>query len=98
MLFVTIAINYLDRSNLSVAAPNLAGDLHFDPRRMGLIFSAFGWAYALLQIPGGWLVDRLSLRGFYALDLPPVVDRHGPAGVCRLLSRALRPAPFARGI
>jgi len=67
MLFVTIAINYLDRSNLAVAAPNLAGDLHFDPRQMGLIFSAFGWAYALLQIPGGWLADRFSLRGLYAL-------------------------------
>jgi MFS transporter, ACS family, D-galactonate transporter len=67
MLFVTIAINYLDRSNLSVAAPGLAGDLHFDPRKMGLIFSAFGWAYVLLQIPGGWLADRLSLRGLYAL-------------------------------
>jgi ACS family D-galactonate transporter-like MFS transporter len=67
MLFVTIAINYLDRSNLSVAAPGLAGELHFDPRRMGLVFSAFGWAYVLLQIPGGWLADRLSLRGLYAL-------------------------------
>ncbi len=67
MLFVTIAINYLDRSNLSVAAPSLAGDLHFDTRRMGLVFSAFGWAYALLQIPGGWLADRFGLRGLYAL-------------------------------
>ena len=67
MLFVTIAINYLDRSNLSVAATSLAQDLKFDPVHMGFIFSAFGWAYATLQIPGGWLVDRFSVRKLYAL-------------------------------
>jgi ACS family D-galactonate transporter-like MFS transporter len=66
MLFVTVVINYLDRSNLSVAAIDLGGDLKLDARHMGLIFSAFGWAYALLQIPGGWLVDRFGPRALYA--------------------------------
>jgi ACS family D-galactonate transporter-like MFS transporter len=67
MLFVTVAINYLDRSNLSVAATDLARDLRLDPVRLGVIFSGFGWAYVLSQIPGGWLVDRVDLRLLYAV-------------------------------
>jgi MFS transporter, ACS family, D-galactonate transporter len=67
MLFCTIVITYLDRSNLSLAATDLAGDLQFDPRRLGEILAAFGWAYATLQIPGGWLVDRVPPRRLFAL-------------------------------
>ena len=62
MLFVTVVINYLDRSNLSIAAPGLAGDLGLDPRQTGLLFSAFGWTYAACQIPGGWLADQVRPR------------------------------------
>ncbi|AJZ59618.1 major Facilitator Superfamily protein [Paraburkholderia fungorum] len=62
MLFVTVVITYLDRSNLSIAATAIAKDLQLDPARMGLVFSAFGWSYALLQIPGGMLVDRTRPR------------------------------------
>jgi ACS family D-galactonate transporter-like MFS transporter len=53
MLFVTIAINYLDRGNLSVAATDVARDLQLSPVRLGLIFSGFAWTYAFFQIPGG---------------------------------------------
>jgi ACS family D-galactonate transporter-like MFS transporter len=67
MLFVTVAINYLDRGNLSVAATGLARDLQLDPVRLGLIFSGFGWTYAIFQIPGGWLVDRVRPRVLCAL-------------------------------
>ncbi len=66
LLFVTVVINYLDRSNLSIAAPELFKELHIDPVRAGLVFSAFGWTYALMQIPGGWLVDKVSPRVLYA--------------------------------
>jgi len=66
MLFVTVAINYLDRSNLSVAATGLASELELGPVRLGLIFSGFGWTYAFFQIPGGWLVDRIGPRAMYA--------------------------------
>jgi MFS transporter, ACS family, D-galactonate transporter len=66
MLFVTVAINYLDRSNLSVASIGIARELRLDPVRLGLIFSAFGWTYAFFQIPGGWLVDRIGARPMYA--------------------------------
>jgi ACS family D-galactonate transporter-like MFS transporter len=67
MLFVTVAINYLDRSNLSVAATELSRDLNLGPVKLGIIFSGFGWAYVISQIPGGWLVDRVDLRILYAL-------------------------------
>jgi ACS family D-galactonate transporter-like MFS transporter len=67
LLFVTVVINYLDRSNLSIAAPLLAKDLRIDSVRMGLIFSGFGWTYAICQVPGGWLVDRAHPRSLYAI-------------------------------
>jgi ACS family D-galactonate transporter-like MFS transporter len=67
LLFVTVVINYLDRGNLSIAAPLLAKDLRIDSVRMGLIFSAFGWSYAICQLPGGWLVDRAHPRSLYAM-------------------------------
>lgn len=66
LLFVTVVINYLDRSNLSIAAPELFKELNIDPVRAGLVFSAFGWTYALMQIPGGWLVDKVPPRVLYA--------------------------------
>ena len=65
MLFVTVVINYLDRSNLSIALPHVSAQFHLTPTQMGLIFSAFGWIYGPLQLPGGWLVDRIHPRIFY---------------------------------
>ncbi|WP_233851239.1 MFS transporter [Paraburkholderia sp. HD33-4] len=67
MLFITVVITYLDRSNLSIAATAIGQDLQLDPAQMGLVFSAFGWSYALLQIPGGMLVDRTRPRLLLAL-------------------------------
>ena len=69
LLFVTVVINYLDRSNLSIVAPELMRELSISPVQAGWIFSAFGWTYAAMQIPGGWLVDRVPPRLLYALAL-----------------------------
>ncbi len=69
LLFITVVINYLDRSNLSIAAPALTSELGIDPVHVGLIFSAFGWTYAAMQIPGGWLVDRVPPRILYTVAL-----------------------------
>ena len=69
LLFITVVINYLDRSNLSIAAPALTSDLGIDPIHVGLIVSAFGWTYAAMQIPGGWLVDRVPPRILYTAAL-----------------------------
>jgi len=69
LLFVTVVINYLDRSNLSIAAPGISSDFGLTPVQLGVVFSAFGWSYTPLQIPGGWLVDRVHPRVLYPLHL-----------------------------
>ncbi|WP_266364793.1 MFS transporter [Tellurirhabdus rosea] len=69
LVFVNVVINYLDRSNLSVAASALGKDLRLSKVEMGYIFSAFGWAYAFLQIPGGLIADRYAPRVLYAFCL-----------------------------
>jgi sugar phosphate permease len=55
-------ITYLDRVNISTAAPVIAKEFGFDKVTMGIIFSAFVWAYAAFQVPGGWLGDRFGAR------------------------------------
>ncbi|MEO8563353.1 MAG: MFS transporter [bacterium] len=65
LLFISVTVNYLDRSNLSITAPAMQAELGFDTARMGYLLSAFGWTYALFQIPGGWLVDRVAPRILY---------------------------------
>ncbi len=69
LVFVNVVINYLDRSNLSVAGAALGKDLGLSSVELGYIFSAFGWTYALLQIPGGLVADRFSPRVLYAFCL-----------------------------
>lgn len=69
MLFITVVINYMDRANLSVAAPAIANEFGLSTGQQGLILSAFGWTYAAMQIPGGWLVDRVRPRVLYPLCL-----------------------------
>jgi len=55
-------ITYIDRVNISTAAPVISKEFGFDKITMGIIFSAFGWSYALFQVPGGWLGDRFGAR------------------------------------
>ncbi|MDA3625483.1 MFS transporter [Saccharopolyspora oryzae] len=69
LLFGTVVINYLDRSNLSIALPAIAEELELSKAQQGLLLSAFGWTYAAMQIPGGWLVDRIRPRVLYPLCL-----------------------------
>jgi ACS family D-galactonate transporter-like MFS transporter len=63
-VFLIATVSYLDRTNLSVAAPVLRQELNLSPTQLGLVFSAFSWSYALAQIPAGlvatWLRPRLT--------------------------------------
>jgi sugar phosphate permease len=60
---VTLAIlAYIDRVCISMAMPNIAADLNLDKEQQGKIFSAFAIAYALAEIPGGWLGDWMGPR------------------------------------
>ena len=69
VLFVITAINYADRATISLAGPEIAKDLNFNAITMGYIFSAFGWAYVIAQLPGGWLLDRFGSKLVYALSI-----------------------------
>lgn len=68
-LFINVVINYMDRTNISVAATALTEEFELSSVQLGLIFSAFGWTYVALQIPGGLLTDHLGPRLLYALSL-----------------------------
>ncbi|NIE78033.1 MFS transporter [Pantoea sp. Ap-967] len=54
-------VNYVDRVNLSIAATPLAQSLDLSPAEMGIVFSAFLWTYAILQIPMGMLIDKIGV-------------------------------------
>lgn len=69
MIFVSVVINYMDRTNISVAASALAEDLSLSSVQMGLLFSAFGWTYSIMQIPGGIAVDKIRVRFLYPFIL-----------------------------
>jgi len=67
LVAVGTMINYLDRTVLGIAAPFVSKDLELTATQMGLVFSAFSWSYALLQIPGGIFLDRFGTRVTYCV-------------------------------
>lgn len=69
LIFVSVVINYMDRTNISVAASAISDDLGLGTLQMGIIFSAFAWTYSLMQIPGGMVVDRIRVRLLYPFIL-----------------------------
>ena len=66
LLFTASLINYFDRSTLFMALPAISKELHLGPEAKGVLTSAFFWSYALMQIPIGWVADRVNLRWLYA--------------------------------
>src|SRR6187401_2504977 len=62
MTVLAYMITYLDRVVISATAPSIRAEFGFSLITMGWILSAFQWAYALFQIPGGWLGDRFGPR------------------------------------
>jgi MFS family permease len=67
LLVLSVWINYVDRANLSVAAPQLRSELSLGPADLGILLSAFFWTYASLQPVAGWLVDRFNVVWVMAL-------------------------------
>jgi sugar phosphate permease len=61
LIGVGVLINYFDRISLSVAGPQLQEAFNLTPADLGLMFSAFFWSYALLQIPAGLFLDRFGV-------------------------------------
>ncbi len=66
LLSLSVLINYIDRSNLSIAAPLIKDELRISASQLGVLLSAFFWTYALMQIPAGWLVDHFDVKWVFA--------------------------------
>ena len=62
LLVASVILNYVDRSNLAIAAPMLKDELKISAEQLGWLLSAFFWTYATCQILAGWLVDRLDVK------------------------------------
>jgi MFS transporter, ACS family, D-galactonate transporter len=61
LLSLSVFINYVDRGNLSIAAPLIRDELRISPSQLGILLSSFFWTYTAFQIPVGWLVDRFDV-------------------------------------
>jgi len=68
LLVASVFVNYIDRANLSIAAPVLQWQLKLSSLQVGSLLSAFFWTYAFLQLFGiaGWIVDRFPVGRVFA--------------------------------
>lgn len=69
LLALAIFINYVDRGNLSTAAPLAQDELHLTNAQLGLLLSGFFWSYAPAQLLSGWLAHRFDVRYVLAAGL-----------------------------
>ena len=67
LLVASITINYIDRGTLAVAAATVPfqREMRFSDTDLGLLFSAFFWAYATLQVGAGYFIDRYGVVRVY---------------------------------
>jgi MFS family permease len=61
LLGAAVFLNYVDRGAIGIAAPLMKSDLGLSDEAYGLVFSAFFWIYAPVQMFAGWLCDRFSV-------------------------------------
>ena len=71
-------IEYIDRVNLSIAAPLLKSEMHLSNTQLGIALSAFGYCYAIFQVLNGYLGDRIGPRKMLAFSIPPGYGRKKP--------------------
>jgi len=62
LLAICVLINYVDRGNLSIAAPLLKDELGISASQLGILLAAFFWSYTAMQFVSGWLVDRFDVN------------------------------------
>src|SRR5215813_7267416 len=66
LLAISFVINYVDRGNLSIAAPLLKVERALSPTKLGILLSVFFWTYTLMQFVMGWLVDHFDVNHILA--------------------------------
>src|SRR6185437_8005578 len=67
LLFVFNVICYLDRINMSVAGKSIAAEFGLNSIQLGYLFSSFLWAYVVMMLPSGRLVDGLGSHRLAAI-------------------------------
>ncbi len=69
ILFVVSCFSFADRSALSQAVTAMPKEMNLTPARLGYLLFAFGWAYALGQLPSGGLLDRFGSKRVYGIAI-----------------------------
>lgn len=69
IIFFIMIVNFADRAALGIAGPAIAKHFQLSSVEMGFVLSAFGWAYVLFQLPGGYLLDRFGSKKVYAVSI-----------------------------
>jgi len=62
LLAIFALINFIDRGNLSIAAPLLQEELRISASQLGILLSAFFWTYTTKQFVSGWIVDSFDVN------------------------------------
>jgi sugar phosphate permease len=90
-------INYLDRANLSIAAPEMIKEMHLTNTDIGLLGAMFSWTYAFMQLPSGWLIDRFGAKRVFSIAVIWWSIATALTGACHKLGTLLG-ARFLLGI
>ena len=69
LLGAAVFLNYVDRGAIGIAAPLMKTDLGLTEEQYGIVFSAFFWIYAPVQMFAGWLCDRFSVYKLMAAGI-----------------------------
>jgi sugar phosphate permease len=69
IVFISYLVAFADRTNIGVAAPQMARDLQLGTTITGALLGAFFWGYLVTQIPGGWLSTRIGPRRVIAVSM-----------------------------
>jgi ACS family probable galactarate transporter len=69
IIFVITAVNYADRVTLSIAGTEVAKNIGLSLGDLGKVFSAFGFSYLIMQLPGGMLLDKFGAVKVYSYSL-----------------------------
>ena len=67
--FIMYSIAFVDRTNVSLALPQMGRDLHMDPAQGGAASGIFFIGYLFLQIPGGYVASRWSPKWLVSILL-----------------------------
>ena len=94
LLAASQTIAYMDRVNLSVAAPVLIRNYHYTPALLGFLFSIFNWAFTIALLPSGPFVDWVRARVAYPIG----VGLWSLATIACGFSLALAPLAWCRAL